>query len=68
MLQSRSSKELHHFGGAGAVTQCSFGSKYDVQHRQFSKNDTNQVILLLFLCIFTLIFVTQNMKKTDCQA
>jgi hypothetical protein len=27
MLQSRSRKEPHHFGGAGAVTRCNSGSK-----------------------------------------
>jgi hypothetical protein len=63
VLRSWSCKELHHFGGAGAATQCSSGFKPNIQHRWIIKNVTNNKILLLFPFTFLITSIIQKSYK-----
>jgi hypothetical protein len=66
VLWSRSHKEPHQFGGAGAVTPCGFGSdgfKLNVLHKRIIINVTNGNSFLLFPFIFVIISIIQKSEE-----
>jgi hypothetical protein len=51
VLPSRSRKEPHLFGGAGAVTRCGSGSKLNDEQRWITKNVTTCKFVTVFIVL-----------------
>jgi hypothetical protein len=65
---SRNRKRSHPFGGAGAVTRCSSGSKPNVLHKWIIKNVTKCNSFFLFPFIFVNILIIKKIGEKSTTA